>query len=225
MAGFAGAGNVSGDQSLGSLPDGGEAALGERLRCGEDRVPAELWDRFHKWVCHRIRRKYKGLLPADMAEQVVLTAFSHALLHSAEYNPSRSSLASLLLFIADHEAADCCERPYMKARQLELALPPEQLERLRPRRAFHAYEKEVEGITGAGAQLREMVRDALAALPAGEREVLWADACSPDGHVSSTCLAVEQKVTPEAIRQRRRRGKSRLRAELRRLGVEKLLFR
>lgn len=200
-------------------------SLGRRLRDGDSDAPKEILAAFGGDFVRCLRGKHKRVLPADDAAQVVLLAVERAWRYRSRFDPDKGELEPWLWRIVKREAARMIAPDAYQQRLHETCLPHHELAEL----ALAPVQDDADGPVAAdGERLREkrhkLVRQALATLPEREREVVLAYAGSRNREVTSRKLAAERDVAASTIRSRHRRGIARLEAELRCLGVEKLLF-
>jgi RNA polymerase sigma factor (sigma-70 family) len=200
-------------------------SLAGRFHDGDESVVAEVLRELGPRITCRLGRRYRRLLAADRVEQVLLDALAQAWEQRAQFDATKGSLGAWLSTIADHCAVNFIRSATGQSLGMELMMGPDRLRLLSAPPTVGPLQADDERPEDFHRnELRDSVREAVDSLPAGQRYVLLADANSS---IAIPCaqLAVELGVSVSTVRQYRRRGLKRLKAELLRRGVEALLDR
>lgn len=203
-----GASDGRADQAATS-PSRDAVSLEERFHNGDDAALEEVW-RVHFAAIHAFpRRRCLGIAGAD-AEQLTVDTFERPCEHRKDYDPNKP-LRPWLRTIADHLAANAC-RSLQRRRALNQATNDDDvLANLADPNAW------------LDDELCDLLHEALDAIPAIYRDVLWSSVCAAGKRAPSRDLAAEGGVSAAVIDQRIHRAKTLLREELLRRGVEKFL--
>jgi RNA polymerase sigma factor (sigma-70 family) len=196
-------------------------SLAQRLCVGDERVVTEILATYRWALEQRLKWEYRSCLSADEIEEIVSTAVGHAWDQRDKFDSAKGSLGAWLLRIARNGAADVAKSPWCRQRHHETTNSPNALaEFADPRR------NGLDPDQGSHAEIEFkaslQIREAMTLLSERERYILWADARSPDGSVSSGQLGEELHIAPSTVRSLRARGKLKLRETMARLGYPRV---
>ncbi|HVC94335.1 MAG TPA: sigma-70 family RNA polymerase sigma factor [Pirellulales bacterium] len=188
-------------------------SLGDRLRDGDVSVVTEILATFAAELSRRLRHKYRSSLELDRAEQIVLTSIWRAWRHRASFNSSKGTLEKWLWRISEREAVTIARSGAFRQRGREESVATSELAAL-------ATSPGDDGGFGAvsACELSPLLHEAMKSLSEHERYILLADACSPEGSIPSVQLSHELRLTASTVRCYRARAKTKVKAELSRLG-------
>jgi RNA polymerase sigma-70 factor (ECF subfamily) len=141
-----------------------ERSLARRVKAGDERALAELYDLLAPWV---LGVAYRILQDDDEAGEVVGDVFQQVWAHIDQHDPQRGPLVPWMLSIARNRALDALRRRrrwWRKAERWERAREAEAGDVVGPHAPFEA--------SVAGWPLHREVHAALAALPEEQRRVV-----------------------------------------------------